>query len=695
MRNYNVSSQDGVYGSYLNYGYNYPTYHYPRNSYHSEMSEYDPKNQTYPSAASHPPHHHPPKEVSNGKNGHKRDSSVHHPPAPVDPIEEEEEEYDRGHWGSKAEFLLSCIGYSVGLGNVWRFPYLAYKNGGAAFLIPYFILLMLVGKPLYYLETAMGQFSRSSCVKMWNCAPIAKGVGFGMLLLSLIIGIYYNVIMAYSLVYIGASFQGLIDGNNSVPWANCNFPGATENCTVTALSNETFGRKRCRLGAIGLNLSECTYAERPSVQYWERYVLNLTEGGLGEPGDIGGFDYHLPVALFASWVIVFLCLMKGVKSSGKVVYFTATFPYLILIALLIRGVLLEGAVDGLKYLFIPRFEELAKITVWKEAAEQMFFSLGISWGGLLMFGSYNKFYNKVNIDAAIVSTLDFLTSIISSVVVFSVLGNLKFRLKMDDIKDVAEKGNGLAFVVYPEALSQIGYSWLWAILFFFMLFLLGLDSEFAFLETILTAIYDGYPKLRKHKVLVTLIACVSCFLMGLPCTSRSGPYIFELLNSSVGYAVLWVSLWEIIGFMWIYGHKNVCRDFKLMLKSSPGIYWKITWVVISPLVLIFIIVASIFEIESLKYDGDIPYPPWAQWVYWALVIIPAVQIPLWALITSIYYLFKRKLHRVIKPTPQWGPGDKDVRRAIIDQQNGIVRARARYAYDNQMMGGSPSSYPYT
>ncbi|CAB4058859.1 unnamed protein product [Lepeophtheirus salmonis] len=577
MRNYNVSSQDGV--------------------YHSEMSEYDPKNQTYPSAASHPPHHHPPKEVSNGKNGHKRDSSVHHPPAPVDPIEEEEEEYDRGHWGSKAEFLLSCIGYSVGLGNVWRFPYLAYKNGGAA--------------------QPWGQFSRSSCVKMWNCAPIAKGVGFGMLLLSLIIGIYYNVIMAYSWVYIGASFQGLIDGNNSVPWANCNFPGATENCTVTALSNETFGRKRCRLGAIGLNLSECTYAERPSVQYWERYVLNLTEGGLGEPGDIGGFDYHLPVALFASWVIVFLCLMKGVKSSGKVECY------------------------------------------WKE----LWMDSRISWGGLLMFGSYNKFYNKVNIDAAIVSTLDFLTSIISSVVVFSVLGNLKFRLKMDDIKDVAEKGNGLAFVVYPEALSQIGYSWLWAILFFFMLFLLGLDSEFAFLETILTAIYDGYPKLRKHKVLVTLIACVSCFLMGLPCTSRSGPYIFELLNSSVGYAVLWVSLWEIIGFMWIYGHKKT--------------------------------LASIFEIESLKYDGDIPYPPWAQWVYWALVIIPAVQIPLWALITSIYYLFKRKLHRVIKPTPQWGPGDKDVRRAIIDQQNGIVRARARYAYDNQMMGGSPSSYPYT
>jgi len=76
-------------------------------------------------------------------NGHKM-SSV--------PPEEEDEELDRGHWGSKAEFILSCIGFSVGIGNVWRFPYLAYKNGGGAFLVPYFILLIFVGKPMYYLK---------------------------------------------------------------------------------------------------------------------------------------------------------------------------------------------------------------------------------------------------------------------------------------------------------------------------------------------------------------------------------------------------------------------------------------------------------------------------------------------------------------------------------------------------------------
>lgn len=108
--------------------------------------------------------------------------------------------------------------FKVGIGNVWRFPYLAYQNGGGAFLIPYFILLIFVGKPLYYLETAIGQFSRCSPLQVWRCAPIAKGIGFGMIVLSLIVSIYYNVIMAYSIVYIGASFVGTYD---TLPWVNC------------------------------------------------------------------------------------------------------------------------------------------------------------------------------------------------------------------------------------------------------------------------------------------------------------------------------------------------------------------------------------------------------------------------------------------------------------------------------------------
>ena len=155
----------------------------------------------------------------------------------------------------------------------------------------------------------------------------------------------------------------------------------------------------------------CTRLQTSAEQFWEKYILDIGPG-LTDFGDLNGFKYDLPLALALSWFIVFLCLCKGVKSSGKVVYvssrhpsplsykkmvhfyifqFTATFPYAVLIALLVRSVTLEGAVDGIKFLFIPKWERLMDPLVWKDAASQMFFSLGVSWGGLIMFGSYNKY----------------------------------------------------------------------------------------------------------------------------------------------------------------------------------------------------------------------------------------------------------------------------------------------------------------
>lgn len=626
--------------------------------------------------------------ITNGQNGHNGKNGQRMPTngnynGKVMPVEDEEEDYDRGHWGSKAEFILSCIGFSVGIGNVWRFPYLAYKNGGGAFLVPYFILLILVGKPLYYLETSIGQFSRLSPLQVWRCAPIAKGIGFGMIVLSLIVSIYYNVIMAYSLVYVGASFAGISGG---LPWTNCNFTGANENCTTIEQAKANpdlnfIGVKRC---VPSQNITtNCTYLETPAQQFWERSVLQVVDT-LPEPGYLGGFDYPLPLALLCSWIVVFLCLMKGVKSSGKVVYFTATFPYVILIALLVRGVTLEGAVDGLIYLFKPDFSKLADFTVWRQAAEQMFFSLGISWGGLMMFGSYNKFHNKINIDAGVVSSLDFLTSIIASVVIFSVLGHLSLKLEVP-IENVADKGHGLAFVVYPTAIGLLPLPQLWAVLFFFMLFFLGLDSEFALLETALTAMYDGFPRMRNHKVKITGIACLACFLLGLPCASRSGPFILNLMDTyGAGFAVLWIAFWECAGFMWIYGVRNFSKDIKLMLGFEPNLFWKICWAGIAPVFLLIIFIASLVTWDNPLYNNVVPYPDWAHAVGWTLVAISAVQVPLWAILMTLYYAIKGRIKDVVKPTSKWGPGDKAVRRQLLDEMGGIPRV-GPYTYDNNGM----------
>ena len=138
-----------------------------------------------------------------------------------------------------------------------------------------------------------------------------------------------------------------------------------------------------------------------------------------------------------------------------------------------------------------------------------------------MFGSYNKFNHKVHITATVISSLDFLTSIIASVLVFSILGAQSKTTGLP-LEDLVADGQGLAFVAYPAALSNLPVPQLFTVMFFFMLFLLGIDSEFALLETVLTCVYDSVPKLKNYKPVCTFLICASCFLISLPCVSNAG-----------------------------------------------------------------------------------------------------------------------------------------------------------------------------
>jgi len=224
-----------------------------------------------------------------------------------------------------------------------------------------------------------------------------------------------------------------------------------------------------------------------------------------------------------------------------------------------------------------------------------------------------------------------------------------------------------------------------------MLFFLGLDSEFALLETVLTAIYDGFPKARAHKVKLTFLGCLSCFLLGLPCVSSSGQYVLNLMDTyGAGFAVIWIALWEVIGLMWIYGVCNFSKDISLMIGSQPFILTKVCWAFVCPVALLVIFILSLVYWSTPLYNQTVPYPDWAHWLGWVLVGISAVQVPLWAVLMSLVYLCKRKLTKVVRPTREWGPGDPQVRRAIYEEQHNIAPGRkhnysSNYntGYDNQ------------
>ncbi|XP_065054317.1 sodium- and chloride-dependent GABA transporter 1-like [Rhopilema esculentum] len=553
-------------------------------------------------------------------------------------VKKEEDIEEREQWGRKLDFMLSCIGYAVGLGNVWRFPYLAYENGGGAFLLPYILFLFLCGMPLFFMELSVGQYLQLGPISCWKAiCPAFSGIGYAMLVVSLLVGIYYNVIIAWCLYYLFESFR------SDVPWRHCNNKWNTPRCVEGAYKTHPTngvlnmtGNITCDINYQAQYLANGSFASckylyesatrvSPSSEYWERYVLELTD----DIGNTGGIKWELALTLLAAWVIVYFCMWKGVKSSGKVVYFTATFPYVVLFALFIRGVTLEGAGDGIKFYLNPDFEKLKDPEVWVKAATQIFYSLGVGFGSLVAMGSYNKFNNNCLRDAVTVSLINCGTSVFAGFVIFSVIGAMSHQLQVP-IEKVASSGPGLAFVAYPEGIAQMPVSPLWAILFFLMLLTLGLDSEFAMIECVVTGISDEYPRLlRKYKEIFILITSIVCYLIGLSNVTRAGAYVLNLFDwQSGGVSLLFLALFESICIGWFYGSERLRHNVFTMTNKKPGLWWSLCWKYFCPIIIGSIFVFSLVKWQGVSYNTTYKYPAWAEILGWFLAVASMICIPL-------------------------------------------------------------------
>jgi solute carrier family 6 GABA transporter-like protein 6/8/11/12/13 len=280
--------------------------------------------------------------------------------------EESQSNEERPNWGNRVQFLLACVGYSVGLGNVWRFGYLSAKSGGGAFLIPYFITLIIVAIPLMYLEFSIGQFTRRGPIgAISKICPLLKGTGIATVFISFFLSTYYVVIIAWALYFLFASFA------SEVPWSSC---------------NNTWNTQDCWDGTLNSTLKITNDSKTPSEEFFRNKILNESKS----IEDFGMPKWDLVLLVLLVWIIIYFSIWKGVKSTGKVVYVTATFPFLVLTVMLLRGVTLDGAEDGLRFFFVPKWELLLKPSVWANAAIQNFNSIGVAFGGLISMSSYNK-----------------------------------------------------------------------------------------------------------------------------------------------------------------------------------------------------------------------------------------------------------------------------------------------------------------
>ncbi|XP_069824557.1 sodium-dependent noradrenaline transporter isoform X1 [Dendropsophus ebraccatus] len=551
------------------------------------------------------------------------------------PVQEEQE---REHWGKKIDFLLSVVGFSVDLANVWRFPYLCYKNGGGAFLIPYTLFLIIAGMPLFYMELALGQYNREGAATVWKICPCFKGVGYTVILIALYVGFYYNVIIAWSLYYLVSSFT------SELPWTTCGNKWNTDNCTdpnrlnlSNVLSNGTIYAK---------------YKLTPAAEFYEREVLRLHESaGIH---DLGQPRWQLTICLFAVLIVLFFSLWKGVKTSGKVVWITATLPYVVLFVLLIRGVTLPGSSKGISsYLHID-FKRLKESTVWIDAATQIFYSLGAGFGVLIAFASYNKFDNNCYRDALLTSTVNCVTSFISGFAIFSILGYMAQKNNVK-IEDVATEGPGLVFIIYPEAISTLRGSTVWAIVFFIMLITLGIDSAMGGMEAVITGLADDIAIFKKHRKLFTFLVAVITFLFALLCITNGGIYVVTLLDTfAAGTSILFAVLIEAIGVSWFYGVDRFSDDIYRMLGFKPGLYWRLCWKFVSPAFLLFVVIASIVTYNPLEYD-DYRFPPWANRTGWAIALSSMMLVPLYFIykFITVKGSFKKRLAYCITPENEY------------------------------------------
>ncbi|XP_029647067.2 sodium- and chloride-dependent transporter XTRP3-like isoform X1 [Octopus sinensis] len=565
------------------------------------------------------------------------------------------EESSRGAWDNKIQYMFMVISYAVGLGNVWRFPYLCQKHGGGAFLIPYLVMLFAEGMPLLYLELAIGQKFQKGSIGVWNAIhPFLGGIGIASAVVSLLLAIYYNAIITWCFFYLFNSFQ------KNLPWEKCPYDG---NVTV----------------------EECDIAG-PSSYYWYREALDISPSiDISE-----GINWKIFGCFVFAWLVVYCCVCRGIQSSGKVVYFTATFPYIVLTAFLIRGLTLKGSGTGISYMFTPKLERLKDPLVWLDAAAQIFYSFGLAFGGLIAFASYNKPTNNCQNDAILVSICNWLTAIYACLVIFSILGykaTLMFEhclsnnaikitkyfphinmteyadqavdyttigIPSDKLKDLAlvkcdlqedlnkaASGTGLAFIVFAQAIVEFGPSSpFWSFIFFLMLLALGLGTEFATLEGIATSIRDSSPyEWTKTKWKLSGVLCLFSFVVGIVFTLNSGAYWVELFDFFSGtFALMIVAFLEIVAVSYKYGINNFCNDVYGMIGKRPNIIWRVLWKFIAPALILILLVSTIIMkfIDPVTYKAynkneatlyDMQYPLFASLIAGFLVLLPIVWLP--------------------------------------------------------------------
>lgn len=623
-------------------------------------------------------------------------------------------------WLSKIQLLSSTLAYTIGLGNIWRFPHLCFKHGGGAFLIAYTLALVTIGLPLFLMELAFGQYANEGPITIWRISPVFEGIGYAMCLVSAMMAVYYNVINTWIIHYLFATLTF-----SDLPWSGCDNSWNTAqcflrpdeptitvaNCTsnnqtaTTALTTQNHTDNFIRPASssspttVPVNSSSilfegnCTQKidtfefERiinsndnvtlPANEYFHNNVLALTSS----ISDMGGLNWDILVGLMIAWSIVFIVILKDLRLTGRAALVPLVMPYLALTTLFIRALTLPGAANGISYYFTIQWSRLQNIDIWADATTQIFFALSPCWGGIITLASMNKFHNNFHSDTMLIVAMNYASSLYSGLVAFTILGYMSTYsgIKIDEVVDV---GLGFVFMVYTEGLAKLPLANLNALIFFAMFLYLGFTSQLTVIETVITTIVDTWPhKLRYRKPLILMILCTLMSLLSLTMCFGNGFYIAQLMDAYAGtFTSMIIGILELIAITWVYGMENFMQDIDDMISVHRNLfpsraYWYFMWRYLTPSVLFAVLLFCFTDLPPPSYRGSVQ-PDWTSRFGWTLTIVCVLVIPAVALVRFILspgeHSFFDRISYLCRPSEDWAPssyGPKLTNRHMMDNRD--------------------------
>lgn len=524
----------------------------------------------------------------------------------------------RETWNSRTAFILAAIGSAIGLGNIWRFPYVTYENGGGAFLIAYFVCLFLAGIPLLMLEFSIGHKYRQAAPGSFRkIHPRLQWFGWFAVGVGFVIVTYYAIIMAWSVNYtweaatlgweeepglyaeteyaitgtelpdmavlteipddlLGMSFRSPVGGGGGTVITDAQAVDGVGTILV-AFDGRLYG-----FSGVG---DADTFMGSPANFFFNDFLGVTTQAW-----DIGKFKWPLFIGFTLAWIWIVASVWKGTRTVSKVVYFTVLIPWGLLVLFIIRGLTLPGAGVGLEFYLTPIWSKLLSAKIWLAAISQVFFSLSVGFAIMIAYGSFLPKKTNIVANAIIIGLADALTAFFAGIAVFSALGHHASTLGVP-VSQVVSSGPGLAFVAYPHIITSLPMARIFGVLFFVMLLTLAVDSAFSLLEAATAAVKDKWKTSHRR---ANLTVGGLAFLLGIPMLTGMGIHILDIADHFMNsYGLTLVVLGEVIIIGWGIGADRQRKYINENSSINIGLWWDICIRWLIPMGIIWMIFSDI------------------------------------------------------------------------------------------------------